>query len=426
MPPAAGTPWAAAARPRWQWRWLLAAPHRLCFFAGAASMALVAVWWAAMLLARSNGMAWPWAVPASEAHALLMGYAFLPLFFAGFLYTAGPKWLGVAPVTARALLPAVAGYVAGWAVFAAGAHADARAAAAGAAMAAAALAALTWRFIALLRASRVADRLHATLVAAGCTFGVAMLAVATAGLAVRHDTLVLAAVHAGLWGFIALVYVTVVHRMVPFFTASALPLLDAWRPTWLLWTFVAAVSFEAAIAAAEMLWWPLPAGVRLAQAAVEAPLAALLLWLAVRWGLVQSLRIRLLAMLHTGFVWLGTAFALQAASHAMKAWSGHAASLGLAPVHALAMGFFGSTLFAMATRVSAGHGGRPVAADDTVWRLFWVLQAAIALRMVAELWNAGAVALTVAAAVGWAGCMSAWALRYGHWFGTPRADGRPG
>jgi uncharacterized protein involved in response to NO len=95
-------------------------------------------------------------------------------------------------------------------------------------------------------------------------------------------------------------------------------------------------------------------------------------------------------------------------------------------MHALTMGFFGSTLFAMATRVSAGHGGHPVAADDTVWCLFWVLQAAIALRMVAELWNVGAVALTVAAAVGWAGCMAAWAVRYGHGYGTPRADGRPG
>jgi uncharacterized protein involved in response to NO len=81
---------------------------------------------------------------------------------------------------------------------------------------------------------------------------------------------------------------------------------------------------------------------------------------------------------------------------------------------------------AMATRVSAGHGGRPLAADDVVWRLFWALQAAIALRILAELWNVGTVGLTVASALGWAGCMAAWAVRYGHWYGTPRADGRPG
>jgi uncharacterized protein involved in response to NO len=308
----------------------------------------------------------------------------------------------------------------------AGVHLHAMLAAAGVALAAAALGTLTLRFALLLRTSPVVDRLHPTLVAVGCAVGVAVLALASLGLALSHDGLVLAAVHAGLWGSIALVFVVVIHRMVPFFTASALPLLDAWRPTWLLWTLVGAMAFEALLAAAGILWWPLPRGVRVAQAAVEVPAAALLLWLAVRWGLVQSLKIRLLAMLHVGFVWLGLAFALQAVSHGLAGWSGQAASLGLAPVHALTMGFFGSTLMAMATRVSAGHGGRPLAADGVVWRLFWVLQAAIALRILAELWNVGAVGLTVASALGWAGCMAAWAVRYGHWYGTPRADGRPG
>ena len=33
----------------------------------------------------------------------------------------------------------------------------------------------------------------------------------------------------GLWWFVVPVYVVVAHRMLPFFTASALPVLDAWR-----------------------------------------------------------------------------------------------------------------------------------------------------------------------------------------------------
>jgi uncharacterized protein involved in response to NO len=411
---------------RWHWRLLLAAPHRLAFFAAAAMMAAASLWWAGVIVTRTQGIVLPWAVPPASVHALLMGFSFLPLFFAGFLFTAGPKWLRQPPVHARVLLWPVVVYAAGFVLLVAGAHAGAELAAAGLALAASAFAAWTWRFVRLLLTSPVADRLHPALVAAGLVVGVAVLAVAAFGLWRRDDGLVLAAVHAGLWGCLALVYVTVVHRMVPFFTASALPLLDAWRPMWLLWTLAAAAAFEAMLGAAEILWWPLPESVRVMQAAVELPVAALLLWLAVRWGLVQSLTIRLLAMLHVGFVWLGLAFLLHAVSHALKAFSGHTVSLGLAPIHALAMGFFGSTLFAMATRVSAGHGGRPVAADDLAWRLFWALQCAIALRIVAELWNAGAVALTVAAALGWAGCVLAWAVRYGRWFGTPRADGRPG
>jgi len=38
--------------------------------------------------------------------------------------------------------------------------------------------------------------------------------------------------------------------------------------------------------------------------------------------------------------------------------------LGLAPMHALSMGYLGATLIAMITRVAAGHSGRPLAADD--------------------------------------------------------------
>ena len=43
---------------------------------------------------------------------------------------------------------------------------------------------------------------------------------------------------------------------------------------------------------------------------IDLPAAALTLWLTVRWGFVQSLRNRLLLMLHIGFVWYGLGFLL--------------------------------------------------------------------------------------------------------------------
>ena len=61
-------------------------------------------------------------------------------------------------------------------------------------------------------------------------------------------------------------------------------------------------------------------------------------------GLVQSLKIRLLAMLHVGFMWLGVAYGLDAASAGLQA-VGHV-GLGLAPLHALSMGFLGGILLA--------------------------------------------------------------------------------
>ena len=205
-----------------------------------------------------------------------------------------------------------------------------------------------------------------------------------------------------------------------------MPTLDAWRPTWLLWVLLGLLWLELLPALAEPWWWPLPTALRWLQIVVELPAAALLLWLALRWGLVQSLKIRLLAMLHGGFFWLGLVFALQAATHALMALSDHTLTLGLAPLHALTMGYLGATLFAFTTRVSAGHGGRPLAADDLAWGLYWLVQAAVLLRILAELWPARGPVFTLLAVLAWTTAMTAWALRYGSWFGRPRIDGRPG
>jgi uncharacterized protein involved in response to NO len=80
----------------------------------------------------------------------------------------------------------------------------------------------------------------------------------------------------------------------------------------------------------------------------------------------------------------------------------------------------------MATRGSSGHGGRPLAADNTAWALYWLLQAAVLLRVLAALWPAATTALTLAGVLAWATATLGWSLRYGSWFGRPRVDGRPG
>jgi uncharacterized protein involved in response to NO len=420
-----------ASAPPWRLAWLFAAPHRLAFAAAALVLATSALWWALAMLARWAGWAWPWNLPPAHAHGLLMGFGFVPLFFAGFLFTAGPKWLGMPPVAASALWAPVRAVLAGWGVFLLGVHAPTPGvapllAALGLAAVAGGWSALTWRFVGLVRASRVPDRVHATCIAVAAAFGALLLWAAAGAVLAGEPAALRPLALAGLWGLVGVVYVTVAHRMIPFFTAAALPALDAWRPQWLLAVLVAAMAEQAGFVAVEALAWPLPAWACGVQAAVEALLATLLLALAVRWGLVQSLKHRLLAMLHLGFVWLGIAFALSAVSHATMAVSGGSASLGLAPLHAYTMGFLGSILVAMATRVSCGHSGRTLAADDLVWGAFLVLQAAVVLRLVAALWPAAGAPMTVAAALTWAVVMVGWALRYGRWYGRPRFDGRPG
>ena len=418
----------------WRFEHLLNAPHRLAFTAAAAVLAFSGLWWATAVLSSSEGLAVRWALSPSLAHSVVMTFGFMPLFFTGFLFTAGPRWLSLPPVEARTLLPHLLPIVSGWVVFLLSAHG--RDPAFGHAIGSIGLGAVTlgWigisrRFTALVRASRETDTVHARIVAAGCIVGAAALCVCVFGLATADDVLVRAATRVSLWAFIGLVFAAVSHRMIPFFSAAAVPVLDAWRPRWLLWAFCTVLAIEGLLSIADVLAWRPSDPARATIAFAELAAGVCLVALAVRWGQLHSLRLRLLAMLHVGFTWLGIGLILSGASR----WLGDAADptglLGLAPLHAYTMGFLGSTMFAMVTRVSSGHGGRTVAADGFIWRLFWVLQLAIVSRVAASTIagpSSWSVALLVSAAVGWAGVSLAWSLRYGTWFGTPRPDGRSG
>jgi uncharacterized protein involved in response to NO len=392
---------------------IFSVPHRFFFLAGVTALAEAALWWAWALAAR----AWP-AVPAPEAsvpepvaHALVMIAGFAPLLMFGFLFTAGPRWLDVPPPRTRGWLPAgLAAAVAAWAFVPlqlAGQDAIALRGAAG--VHAAAWLALAFRFYLLIRASAVPDRVHAAIVLAALVAGASCPgAFALAGPAAHAWIRAV-----GVWGFLVPVFVTVCHRMVPFFTSSALPFVKAFRPWWLLALMLAAPLGHAALVASGAERWSW---------LVDLPAAALLLWVAIRWGLVQSLANRLLAMLHLGFVWYGLGFLLAGAS-ALAVEAG-GTGLGVAPLHAITIGFASSLLMAMVTRVTCGHSGRTLAADEVTWRLFQLLQVGAVLRVAAEL-APTPVALAAAALV-FAAAFLPWCAKYAPVYWRRRIDGRPG
>ncbi len=427
-----------AAAPRWHLRSLLLAPHRLGFACAMVVLAASAAWWLLVqvsLWAPSAGLpGWAgggWgimyaALPALT-HGAVMVFGFMPLFFAGFLFTAGPKWLAQpAPPAARLVAP-LAAQVLGWLLWLAGAHLGLAVQLAGLALAWLGLAAVAWRFARLVRASRMADRLHARLLCAALLLGCASLGGLAAALALQAPTVALACVLAGLWGFVAWVFVVVAHRMLPFFSSEAVPALARWHADWVLWLAVGQCLLEALAPWLELTGpWPVWTALR---AASECASAAVLLWLALRWGLLQRLRNRLLAMLHLGFVWLGLALLLGGVAQWATLARGEPV-LALGQVHALGMGGLGSLMLAMVTRVSCGHSGRAQVADRLVWGLFVLLQLAVLLRLAAALpgtlparWQAGLPALSAAL---WAAVMAVWAARLLNWYGRARADGRPG
>jgi uncharacterized protein involved in response to NO len=96
-------------------------------------------------------------------------------------------------------------------------------------------------------------------------------------------------------------------------------------------------------------------------------------------------------------------------------------------MHATTMGFLGSLLMAMVTRVSCGHGGRVLVADHVVWTLFWLLQIATLARVAAAVVGPQHQSwLTLAAASVWVLSLCPWAFRLLRWYGRPRPDGRAG
>ncbi len=411
----------------WRWARLLTAPHRLGFFLAMGVLLAASLWWLLVQADRVYGwLGLGYAVSPTLAHAAAMVFGFMPLFFAGFLFTAGPNWLRVDALPTRRLLGPLLLQAGGWLAWLAGAHVQLALALAGVALAAAGLAWMVVRFWQLMGASRVEDRVHARTVGIGGVVGVLSLAGTGLALAVGQEALALVLVRTALWGFIVVTYVSVAHRMIPFFTSSVLPMVDIWRPFWVLWLMLGAAAFEVLalwvdFAAPSPHAWP---AWTVLVIAVEAVLGGVLLWLAVVWGLVQSLRIRLLAMLHVGFVWFGLALVYSALSQALWLATGQPV-LGLGALHALGMGFLGSIMIAMVTRVSCGHSGRALVADTPLWVLFWALQGAVLLRLLAALQGVPGW-LTALAALGWAAIVVVWVLRYAPWYGKPRIDGKAG
>ena len=223
------------------------------------------------------------------------------------------------------------------------------------------------------------------------------------------------------------VYVTVAHRMLPFFTSSAVPMVQAWRPFWVLWLMLAAAALEVLAVWLELygpVGTPAASAWMLLRGTLELVIGMLLLWLASVWGLVQSLKNRLLAMLHIGFLWLGLAYLLGGAAQWLG-WLQGAPVLGLGVLHALSMGCLASLMLAMVTRVSCGHSGRALVADPVTWCLFWLLQLATVLRIAAAVPGTPA-GLLLAAALLWAAAMAVWGTRLAGWYGRLRSDGRPG
>jgi len=412
----------------WRFTHLLEAPHRLAFFLAVCVLVFASGWWVLVQGSRMGlvgGL--QYSVSPSLLHAAVMTFGFMPLFFAGFLFTAGPKWLGMGPVPASLLVWPLLLQAVGWMLWIAGGHTSLALAIGGVSLALAGMVWTQFKFWGLLRRSVVPDRLHATAIGVGGAVGVISVVGFLLALAWDAQGLARVWVLTGLWGCVVTTYVAVAHRMIPFFTSSAVPMTRVWRPVWVMMVLLVAVVLEIAFVWLDWLGitaGPTVHGAMLVRGLIELAVGGVVVWLGFVWGFVQSLKVRLLAMLHIGFIWLGLSFLVAGLSQVLGFRNG-VPQWSLGALHALTMGFLGSVMVAMVTRVSSGHSGRPLVADNRVWVLFGVLQMAVLMR-IAGAEPGGPMWLLALAALAWFTVVTGWGVRLMAWYGRPRADGQAG
>jgi uncharacterized protein involved in response to NO len=397
-------------------RLLAAAPHRLLFFVGSSALLLGMLWWALWLLAARfapGALPTPTA-PSGWAHATVLQYQTLPMFIFGFLMTAMPRWLGAPGFSPAAYLPvggliflglllSLAGLFSGSALFEAGLVAT--------------LAGWTVGLIRLgallLRQARI--DWHAVSMLAALGLGWLGLLAFILWPWLGEWRLAYLSIKLGTFGLLLPVFFTVTHRVLPFFAANAIPGYRPYKPMWILGAFWALLFVHLLMELAHAYWliW-----------IVDLPLALLTGWLWLRWQPQRSLGNGLLAVLFIAWAWLPVAFALFAAQSLWLQVSGDFVMLR-APLHALALGFFGGLLVAMVTRVTQGHSGRPLVMGTLPWIAFVGTQLAVLVRLAAEFAADSALWMAAAASL-WVLALLPWLLRGCAIYLRPRADGKPG
>lgn len=401
-------------------RLLAHAPYRLLFFVGALNVLLAMGWWLLWLVdARWQLIGLPSATPfGGWIHAFVMQYQLLPPFMFGFLMTTFPRWTGMPDLSRWHYVPVGLGLLGGQSSVVGGMLSGQPAMVhVGAIMSLAGWSYGLAQLLRVLLAERRAGRAptwHAWSCFVALGFGLAGLLSMAVFLHGDNPWAVFISIKLGTFGLLLPAYLTVAHRMFPFFAGNVVPGYRVWRPMWLLAAMWALLLAHLGLELVHGYAWLWPVDAAFAAG------AAGVLW---RWW-PRAPAPGILRVLFAGFAWLPVAFALYAVQSAIYAVSG-AFVLGRGPAHALFIGFFGNLLVAMVTRVTQGHSGRPMHMPVAGWFAFIALQAVAVVRIAAEVAPDG-YAWQALAAAGWLLAFLPWVLRSLSIYLRPRADGRPG
>jgi uncharacterized protein involved in response to NO len=391
------------------------------FFGGALQTLATILWWLTDLYTRFVlGQPVAWTVAPGAAHAYLMIYGLFPFFIFGFLMTVFPRWMAGKEISASRYTPAFVLLMLGAILFYIGLASSKIALAASVLLTLCGWAIACHALLRVLLDTAQQNKRHPIAAAIALMLGWCGILSYLVWLLGGQGMWLNFALQAGVWLLLLPVFATVGHRMIPFFTSSALLQNNTIsRAEWPWWIILAGSTAHGMLQLNDAYAWLW---------LCDAPLAIASLYLSWRWNLCHSFAIPMVAVLHVGFAWLGVAALLFTAQSLILFLSdGAYIMFGLAPLHALGMGCFSTLLLCMATRVTLGHSGKPVTPGRSVYLLFAAFQIVVLLRVLADIlpasWRAG---LYVTAATAWLACFLPWVITYLPIYLKPRSDGRPG
>ena len=334
-----------------------------------------------------------------HAHEMLFGFA--GAVVVGFLMTAGKVWTGLATPTGKPLAALALLWLAGRVVMVLEPHPLS--------------AAIDVAFL------LIAGALFARLLVRARSrrnYGIATLvvALALANVGFHLARLDLVATDPMRWLQLALVLIVLIEtvvagRIVPMFTASALPGVRQWRNA--RFDLACIIATGLALAA-----WIVTDGPVVALATALAGLMQLAR--SVGWNPWASRRNPLLWILHLAHLWIALGLLLAAAGALDQV--PHSAA-----THALSIGSMGGLIIGMITRTALGHTGRPLVAGRIETASYVLVQLAVVARVGALVALPALVLPAIhLAAMAWMLAFTLYLLRYAPILMLARADGRPG
>lgn len=210
----------------------------------------------------------------------------------------------------------------------------------------------------------------------------------------------------------AVIALLIGRRVIPFFSMRMVPELKL--PMLVgsgkiqLGAGVAAIVFSLA-----GLTWPM--------ALALAVTGVISLWQLVRWRPFSVLHKPMLWILYLGYALIGIGLVC-AAAHEAGLGAGSPLARPATHVHIIGMGGFCILIIGMLTRTALGHLGRPLALDGSMLLSYYLMIAAVVLRL-AALWPTGAsLILLHSSAACWVACMGLYLWRFVPMLIRPRPD----